>query len=65
MTETYKRIIKSISKKKKPQRELTRRTLMWIAYAKIPLSFEELRDAVAMEANIEDVKMLWSKIPPE
>lgn len=37
---------------------------MWIAYAKRPLTLEALRDAVAMEANIEDVKMLTSKIPP-
>lgn len=63
MDRTYDRIIDRINNSPKPQRELARRALMWIAYAKRPLSESELTCAIAMESNTRSVEELDSMTP--
>ena len=63
MDETYERIITMINQKRRPQRILAWKTLMWIAYAQRPLTEEEIVTAVAIEKNIVDLGTFRSMLP--
>lgn len=60
---TYDRIVDLINKKPKPQRELARRALLWIAYAQRPLSLRELTAAVAIESDTTSLKAFLPMMP--
>lgn len=63
MDETYDRIIDIINKKPPAQRELARRALLWIAFARKSITADELRAAVAIEIDTRDVHDFLSMIP--
>lgn len=63
MDRTYDRIMDRINNSPKPQRELARRALMWIAYAKRQLAYNDLTCAVAMESNTRSLEELDSMTP--
>ncbi|KAH7389091.1 hypothetical protein BKA64DRAFT_711194 [Cadophora sp. MPI-SDFR-AT-0126] len=55
---TYDRILQKIDKKTPALRELARKTLMWIIYAKRPLNVEELVDALAIQEGMTQYQEL-------
>ena len=65
MDATYERILNTINEKPRPKRELARKTLMWIAYARRPLSINELAYAISIEIDTKTLEDLESSTPPE
>ena len=65
MDATYERILNTINEKPRPKRELARKTLMWIAYARRPLSINELAYAISIEIDTKNLEDLKSSTPPE
>ena len=65
MDATYERILNTINEKPRPKRELARKTLMWIAYARRPLSIDELAYAISIEIDTKNLEDLESSTPPE
>ena len=65
MDATYERILKSISEKPRPKREVARRALVWIAYARRPLIIDELAYAISVGTDLKGLEDLACSIPPE
>ena len=65
MDATYVRILDAINKKPRNQRELARRALICIAYARSPLPISILAYAVSIEYDTESMDTLKSSIPTE
>ena len=62
---TYKRILKTINKKPRAQREVARKVLIWTAYTQQPLSICDLAHAISVEGHTQSLKDLESSIPTE
>ena len=62
---TYERILKTIDEKRRPKRELARKILTWVAYARRPLSIYGLAYATSIEMDTKGLKDLESSIPTE
>ena len=65
MDATYERILQMISAKPRAQRELARRALVWIAYARKPLSIRDLAFAISIEMDTKSLEDLKSSTPTE
>ena len=65
MDATYERILDTIKAKSRAQYELARRILIWIVYARRPLSIDELACVVSIETDTENLEDLKSSIPTE
>ena len=63
MDATYKRILTTINNKPRPQRELARRVLIWIAYMRSPLQIDDLAYAISIELDTRSLEDLESSIP--
>src|SRR6266576_690819 len=59
---TYDRILKSIDKKPPAQRELAKKALLFIAYAREPVSIDILALAIAVKHHEQSLDMLRSSI---
>ena len=55
MDATYERIFGVIDRKPPAERELARRILIWTAYARKPLSIDDLACAISTEMNIKSL----------
>ena len=62
---TYERILKEINKKPRTQRELARSVLMWTAYAREPLSIDDLALMISIKRDTKSLEDLKSSIPTE
>ena len=56
MDATYERILKTINEKPRPKRDVARRALIWIAYARRPLLIDELACAISIEVDTKDLE---------
>ena len=65
MDATYERILDTINAKPRAQRELARKILIWIAYARRPLSIEDLAYAISIDTDTKSLKDLESSLPTE
>ena len=65
MDATYERILDTIKAKSRAQYELARRIIIWIVYARRPLSIDELALFISIETDTEDLEDLRSSIPTE
>ena len=65
MDATYERILETINRKPWPMRELARKTLIWTAYARRPLSIADLAYAISIEMGTRDLRDLESSVPSE
>ena len=65
MDEAYERILDTIDKKPRAQRELARRILIWTLYGPVPLYIDDLAYAISFEKDIKCLKDLQSSIPTE
>ena len=65
MDATYERILKTINEKPRPKRKVARRVLLWTAYARRPLSIDELACAISVEIDTKDLEDLTSSNPAE
>ena len=63
MDATYERILSTIDAKPRPQRDLARRALIWIAYAREPLLVDDLACAISIEIHTTSLEDLESSIP--
>ena len=63
MDATYDRILSTINKKPRAQRELARRILMWVTYTRKPLPIDALAYAISIEINTNGLGDLKSSIP--
>lgn len=55
LEEAYADVITRIGGSKKPRKDLARKTLSWLLYARRPLTMAELREAVAIEDGYRDL----------
>ena len=65
MVATYERILDMINKKPRGQRDLARRVLMCIAYARSPLPISILAYAVSTEIDATNLEALGASVPTE
>ena len=65
MDATYERILNTINEKSQAQYNLARRILIWIAYARTPLSIGDLAYAISVEMDAKSQEDLESSIPSE
>ena len=65
MSATYERILDTINKKPRPQRELARKVLIWTAYARSPLPIDTFTSAISIERDTKSKKDLESSIQTE
>ena len=65
MDKTYERILETINKKPRAQRELARRILIWTTYSLEPLLLEDLAYVISFERDAKSLKDLKSSAPTE
>ena len=65
MEATYERILDTINAKPRPQRELARSILIWIAYTRKPLPIDALAYAISIEMDTKSLEDLESSTPTE
>ena len=65
ISKTYKRILKIIDKKPKPQRELARKALLFTAYSREPVSIGILAHAIAAKDHAQSLDTFRSSISDE
>ena len=65
MDVTYERILGTINHKPRAQRELARKILIWVAYARQPLPIDSLAYAISIEMGTKSLEDLNSAIPTE
>ena len=65
MDATYERILGTINHKPRAQRELARKILIWVAYARQPLPIDSLAYAISIEMSTKSLEDLNSAIPTE
>ena len=65
MDATYEKILDAINGKPPAQRELARRALLFIAYAREPVSIDELALAIAVKDHTQSLDILRSSISAE
>ena len=59
---TYERILDTIDKKPPAQRELARKVLLFVAYAREPISIDTLALAIAVKDHTQDLNILRSSV---
>ena len=65
MDATYERILGTINHKPRAQRELARKILIWVAYARQPLPIDSLAYAISIEMGTKSLEDFNSAIPTE
>ena len=65
MDATYERILETVNAKPRPQRELAKSIITWIAYARRPLPIDTLAYAISIGMDTKSLEDLKPSIPTE